>query len=133
MQLLMVALGGAIGSVGRYLLGQAIHHRQISDGAMGLSPIGFPWATLLVNVIGAFFIGVAFVVIQQRFAGSEVLRGFILVGVLGGFTTFSTFSIETLQLMQFGLWNKAMLNIIASVVICITAAFMGMLGGRWLA
>ncbi len=131
-QLIPIAVGGAIGSVLRFLIASSINQR--AQGASSV-PI-FPFGTLLVNSIGCFLIGLFFIVLQQRFthhSNFDLLRGLIMIGILGGFTTFSTFSLETLQLMQVGLWGKALLNIIASVGVCIFAAMAGIGIGRVLA
>ena len=128
-QVIAIAIGGAVGSVMRYLIASQVNQRL--QGA-NLVPV-FPFGTLLVNTIGCFLIGLTFVFLQQRFAAhgaQDLLRSLVIIGVLGGFTTFSTFSLETLQLMQFGLWGKAMLNIIASVGVCLIAAMAGMGAGR---
>lgn len=121
MKFLLIALGGALGSVVRFWLSTSIQTRF---------PTNFPLGTLSVNAIGSLLIGVLFVVVQERFHGNEILRGMIIVGLLGGFTTFSAFSLETLQLVQIGLWNKALLNIISSVLVCILAAWAGIGIGR---
>ena len=110
-----------MGSVLRFWLSTSIQTRF---------PANFPLGTLSVNAIGSLLIGILFVIIQQRFHGNEILRGLIIVGLLGGFTTFSTFSLETLQLIQIGFWNKALLNIISSVLVCILGALVGMGIGR---
>ena len=122
MKILVIALGGALGSVLRVWVSTSVYNRF---------PSNFPWGTISVNAIGSFLIGLMFIVIQQRFNDSEVLRGFIIIGLLGGFTTFSTFSLETLLLLETGFWAKAMINIIGSVLICIFSAFVGMGIGRW--
>jgi CrcB protein len=122
MKVLAIALGGALGSVLRVWLSTSVYNRY---------PSNFPWGTISVNAIGSFLIGLLFIVIQQRFDDNEILRGFIIVGMLGGFTTFSTFSLETLLLLETGFWVKALANILASVSICVFSAFVGMGIGRW--
>lgn len=127
MQLLYIALGGALGAVCRFLLSNAVNQRFASAG-------GFPIGTLAVNGIGSFLIGALFVVLNHYATGqavSDQLRSLIIVGVLGGFTTFSTFSLETLQLIEAGLWSKALLNIILSVLLCILAAAAGVAVTKW--
>jgi CrcB protein len=95
-------------------------------------PAELPWGTLTVNVLGSFAIGLFYALMQQRLVDSEFLRLFVVVGLLGGFTTFSTFSLETLILIQAGLWGQALFNMVASVFSCIAAAFAGMAMARWL-
>ena len=126
MNIVVIALGGAMGSVIRYLMMTSIQNRfnQFHQG--------FPLGTLAVNVLGSFLIGLLFIVIQQRFHSSELLRGFLIIGLLGGFTTFSAFSFETLHLLESGFWGKAFLNIISSIFFCIASAFAGIEFGRWL-
>lgn len=130
--LVAVALGGAIGSVLRFLAGGWVAGRMLA----GNPQTAFPVATLLVNVAGSFLIGIVFAWLDQVVrdpALRDGLRAFLVVGVLGGFTTFSTFSLETIHLIETGLWDRALLNIIASVVLCIAAAFVGLALVRWLA
>jgi fluoride exporter len=89
----VIGLGGAVGSVGRYGLSLALPH----------SPGGFPWATFLTNVAGCSMIGVLMVLTVDRAGGARaLLRPFLGVGVLGGFTTFSTYAVETQALLQDG-------------------------------
>lgn len=132
MILLAVGAGGAVGSVCRLLAGG-----WAARIAHGWWPaLQFPLGTLVVNVAGSFLIGIVFTWLEQsaRTPGArEVIHGFVLVGLLGGFTTFSSFSLETVQLLGFGLWGRALLNIILSVVSCIVAASAGMALMRWLA
>ena len=126
-----IAIGGAMGSVLRFWLSNNIHHRLQS---------GFPVGTLMVNVVGSFLIGLVFVILQQRFPGdvqgnitansNELIRGFLVVGLLGGFTTFSTFSLETVHLIQSGSWLKGVSNALISVFICVFSAFAGLQIGR---
>jgi len=114
---LWVALGGAIGSVARHWLGLAM---------LPLSR-AFPWGTVLVNISGSFliaFFGVL-TVAQARFPASETLRLFVMTGFCGGFTTFSAFSLQTLELLHEGAFTRAFLNIILSVVLCLAASVAG--------
>jgi CrcB protein len=121
MSYVWVAIGGALGSVARY---------GCSTLAMRLLGPAFPWGTLLVNVMGSFVIGMA-----AAFAAGErpLLAGdarlFVITGVLGGFTTFSAFSLETVQLARGGAWEAASLNVIASLVACLGAVALGHLAG----
>jgi fluoride exporter len=111
--LLWVALGGAIGSVARALASQ-------------LLPIGrLPWATILVNVTGSLLIGwliARFLPVTERNLGAH---SFWVVGVCGGFTTFSTFSWQTFDQMQRGHWGLALGNVVLSVVLCLIATWLG--------
>lgn len=123
-KLLLVALGGAVGSVLRYGIAMTMIQRF---------GVGFPLGTLTVNAVGSLCIGFFLVFFQQRIGDQQLLdnlHSLILIGVLGGFTTFSTFSLETLQLANAGLWNKALLNIIANIVICLLAVAAGMAVAR---
>lgn len=117
--LLYVAMGGALGAVMRY---------GISSGIYSWFGRSFPYGTLVVNVIGSFAIGIFSILLIEKFNVSQELRLALVVGVLGALTTFSTFSWDTLDLMQQGLMQKAMLNILMNVVMCIAAAW---LGAQW--
>ena len=112
-----VAIGGAIGSILRYLVQVQAAEWFASD---------FPYGTLIVNVLGSLLIGFLSFVLIGRFSVTEEVRVAILVGVLGGFTTFSTFSIETLALVEQGSFIPAMGNIILNIVLCLAACFLGM-------
>ena len=116
--LLGVALGGALGAVLRYLLGSAM---------MDLSGGGFPYGTLTVNIVGSLVMGFLFFYFGGRVSDDSILRPLIFVGILGGFTTFSAFSIETLVLLNQGDYVRSGLNVILSVALCIMAAALGML------
>jgi len=118
MSYLWVAIGGALGSVARY-------------GCTGLvarlAGITFPWGTLLVNVLGSFVIGVLAALASadvKPFVSGDV-RAFLMVGVLGGFTTFSSFSADTLNLARSGAWVEAGANVLGSVVLCLAAVTIG--------
>jgi CrcB protein len=110
--LLFVALGGATGSVSRYLLAQ---------WAQSLWQGGFPVGTLLVNVAGSFGIGVIFVLLERQIVHPD-WRGVVMVGFLGAFTTFSTFSLEAVTLWESGEAGQALGYMLASVVLCVAAA-----------
>ena len=92
----------------------------------------FPWGTLVVNVIGSLLIGILGVLLVERMAVSDELRFGVLVGLLGSFTTFSTFSIETLNLLEHGDITRAVLNAALSVIVCVLAAWLGVTLGRQL-
>ena len=122
-QALAIAAGGAIGALLRY---------WVSTGVHAWLGRGFPYGTLFVNVLGSLLMGFLFVWLIDRMAAGPALRAFLLIGVLGAFTTFSTFSMETLNLMESGQFGKALLNVVASVVVCVAAAGAGVLAARQL-
>jgi CrcB protein len=113
-----VAVGGAMGSVARY---------ACSLGAARFASAGWPWGTLLVNVLGSFAIGVlaALVAVDGRPLLGADARAFLIVGVLGGFTTFSAFSLETFELARAGAVGAAALNVVVSLVLCLVAVWLG--------
>ena len=102
----------------------------------GASTIGmvlgpaFPYGTLIVNIVGSFLAGLCLMVFGERFIVQPELRGLLMIGFLGGFTTFSAFSIESVSLLMEGQLWKATLNTIASVTLCLIAAWLGILLGR---
>ncbi len=114
---LIVALGGALGTLARYLLSLA---------ALPISH-SWPWGTFLINVLGSFIIGFfgTLTLTHGRHPAPEDLRLFVMVGFCGGFTTFSTFSLQTLDLIRNGAIMRAGLNIAASVLVCIAAVAAG--------
>ncbi len=116
-QLFAIAAGGSIGAVMRY---------GLSTGIYAWLGRGFPYGTLLVNVIGSLLMGLLYELFLQRFPVSPELRAMVLIGFLGAFTTFSTFSIETILLIEQGYLMKACLNIFLSVVLCVLAAWCGL-------
>ncbi|MEA3304064.1 MAG: fluoride efflux transporter CrcB [Pseudomonadota bacterium] len=121
MQLLMVGAGGATGAIGRYLL---------SSWVYSLTGRAFPWGTLAVNLLGSLLMGFLSVWLLERMTLSPEIRALLMVGFLGAFTTFSTFSLETLLLLEEGAVARAGFNIAASVITCIFAAWMGTLIAR---
>lgn len=120
-EIVAIALGGALGAMMRYWISNAVY--------LWLGR-GFPYGTLSVNLIGSFIIGIAFILLTERLILGAEARAFILIGFLGAFTTFSTFSLETLLLMQEGLMLKASINIVISVFLCLAATWSGMLLAR---
>jgi CrcB protein len=122
-QIVAIAMGGAFGALFRFLLSGAVYQW------LGR---GFPFGTLAVNVIGSFLMGLLFETLSDRLALSPELRAAITVGLLGAFTTFSTFSIETLYLIEEGELLKAGGNILVSVILCLVAVWIGLLAGRQL-
>ncbi len=118
---LYIAIGGAFGTVSRY---------GVTLGAARLGATGFPYATLTVNVVGSFLIGLFVVWLGGRTEINSALRPLIQVGFLGALTTFSTFSLDALILLEQGRFTQAGLYIVASVLVCLAACFIGLLAGR---
>jgi CrcB protein len=119
---LWVALGGALGSVLRFWVNELVLQRTGSS---------FPLGILIINVTGSFLIGVfaAFTDPDGRILASPSVRQFLMIGICGGYTTFSSFSLETLKRMQDGDWFYAGANIVLSVVLCLVAVWLGYLLG----
>ena len=119
--IIYIAAGGALGALLRYWM---------SNGIYALFGTGFPYGTLAVNVSGSLIIGFVYVFLLERMDVGVEWRAGLVIGLLGAFTTFSTFSIETLNLIESGEQLKAGLNIIFSVSLCIVACWAGMTVGR---
>ena len=119
--ILAIALGGSIGAVLRYLASTGLHL---------LVGRGFPYGTLLVNVLGSLIMGFLYVLLVERLAVGVEWRAVLLIGMLGAFTTFSTFSMETFALFEDGENIKALLNVILSVSLCLVAVWLGVATGR---
>lgn len=117
--LISVALGGAIGASGRYLTNVAVAR------TVGL---GFPYGTVIANVVGSFLMGVVVVVLARK--GGNHLAPFLMTGVLGGFTTFSAFSLDTLTLVERGALGQAGLYVGLSVGLSLGAIVLGVLAAR---
>src|SRR5215213_576491 len=122
---LVVAAGGALGSVARFWLAELF-------AAFGMS--AYPWATLIANVSGSLLIGLiaALTGADGRLLVTPELRLFWMVGVCGGYTTFSSFSQQTLTLAQGGEWARAAANICLSVILCLVAVWVGYMIGAWM-
>jgi len=118
---LLVFFGGGIGASARYYLSGAVYY---------FLPTDFPYGNLLVNLSGCFTIGLLMTLMEERFLADPSLRVFLTIGILGGFTTFSSFSYETVALLRDAEILRASLNIIASVVGCLAATTLGMIIGR---
>ncbi|MGO9451665.1 MAG: fluoride efflux transporter CrcB [Candidatus Binataceae bacterium] len=114
----LIAIGGALGSVGRYYASRLV--MELSGGT-------FPMGTMFVNVTGAIVIGFIAELASpdSRFLVSPQARLFLMTGICGGYTTFSTFSLETVALLGDGQWLSASLNAVGSVLLCIGAVWVG--------
>ena len=115
---LLIALGGALGSVTRFWLNGVISAQTGPE---------FPWGTLLINVTGSFLIGFFFTLTEPggRVFASSNTRQFFMTGLCGGYTTFSSFSLQTLTLARAGEWFRAGANTVGSVVACLVAVWLG--------
>ena len=119
-----IFLGAGVGGVCRYWISNAIHWMVGRE---------FPYGTFVVNVSGCFLMGFLFILLLERFDGNGAeLRSLILIGLLGGYTTFSSFSIESINLLENGEWLSGFLNISLSVIFCIAASWLGVILGRQL-
>ena len=117
LNVILVAVGGAIGSVARYLTGQ-FALRQFGPN--------FPWGTLSVNIVGSLAIGIFAELIARRFSAPQEWRLFIITGFLGGFTTFSAFSLDVAKLADGGDLFLALIYIAASLLVSLFAVFAGL-------
>jgi len=117
MTYLAVAFGGALGAMTRLFVYNVFQRTGSS---------AFPWATLTVNVLGSFLIGIAFILITERMELGPYWRGVVTIGFLGAFTTFSTFSMDVIGLLEQGSLSQAFLYVLSSVLVCIIAAWLGL-------
>ena len=117
----LIALGSAVGGVARYLVGGAV--QQAAGGT-------FPAGTLVINVTGSFFLGLLFRYSADSVAISPEVRAMLTIGFCGGYTTFSTFSYETVRLIEDGQGGRALAYALASVVLSVGAAVLGISAGR---
>jgi fluoride exporter len=115
--ILLVAIGGGLGAALRHLANM---------GALRLFGPNFPYGTMAVNILGCFAMGVFIEVLARRYGGSNELRLFVATGILGGFTTFSAFSLDFAVLMQRGALGLALFYALASVILSILALFIGL-------
>ena len=120
-QLLVIMLGGGLGATARFLVSTKISEK------LGNS---FPYGTLTVNMIGSFVMGLLAIILVERMQLDPLYRLGIFVGFLGAFTTFSTFSMETLNLFDQGMPMRALLNIFSSVLFSVLAVWLGVLLGK---
>lgn len=121
LHMFLVALGGAAGSVCRYLVGQ---------WSLRLFGPAFPWGTLIVNVAGSFAIGLLVELVARRLNASTEMRLLIITGFLGGFTTFSAFSLDVISLVERSTTLVGVTYVIASVAVSLAAVFAGLALGR---
>lgn len=120
-RLLLIALGGAIGSVLRYLTG------GVAARWLGVE---FPYGTLIVNMVGAFIIGVVQEIGTESLLISDDVRLFLATGMMGGLTTYSAFSYETIRLLELGAWPQAGGNVVITTAVCLILCFLGISTGR---
>jgi len=120
---LWICLGGAAGTGARYL---------ISGWALAVLGPAFPWGTLIINVSGSFLLGILMQVGLTTTLFSPTLRLALTTGVMGGFTTYSTFNYETIRYAQGGSWQVAIGNVAATVFVCLVAGLAGIALGRWM-
>jgi CrcB protein len=113
---IFIALGGATGACLRYFLSQLM---------LQWCGKGFPFGTLLVNIVGSFFLGFLYSLLEHGQLEAALWRTTVGIGFLGALTTFSTFSVDTLMLFQQGLWFKAALNVTLNIMCCLFAAWLG--------
>lgn len=122
--LFLIFLGAGCGGLLRYWISNAIYL---------LTDKQFPYGTLVVNVSGSLIMGFLFALIVERFnTQGPHLRSLLLIGLLGGYTTFSSFSIETINLIENSQYSSAILNMMLSTFLCVSAAWVGVIGGRYL-
>jgi len=123
LQIFAIAVGGAAGALLRFFMSNGVYKMLGRD---------FPYGTLAVNVLGSLLIGVLFILLIEKLAVAAEWRAGLMVGLLGAFTTFSTFSLETFSLLEDGAFLKAGLNVFLSVVLCLAATWLGISLGRQL-
>lgn len=124
MKLIMaIAAGGALGALFRYWMSVGLHR---------LVGLGFPYGTLTVNVLGSLCVGFLSVLLVERIAAAPEVRAMLIIGIMGAFTTFSTFSLETINLLEQGLVWKAGLNVVLNLSLCLAATLLGLILGRQL-
>lgn len=116
-----VAVGGALGSAARYLLAGFVHR---------FTSAYFPYGTFAVNMVGCLLFGLIFGLTEQRFQISPTVRAFLLIGVLGGFTTFSSYAFESFQLIRDAQYLRASVNVAGQVVVGLASFWLGYLANR---
>ena len=126
MNAILVAAGSAVGGVARWQLGGALQ-RRLDDWAPRVGALPFPIGTLIVNVTGSLILGALAVVMARQGPGNVTVRLLLAVGFCGGYTTFSTFSYDTVALLEGGAPSLAALNVVASLALAFLGTFAGML------
>ena len=114
---LSIALGGSIGAIIRYWLTTLVNQA---------SQTNYPLGTFLVNIVGSLLIGIFYVVFAEKVSLDAPWRSLVIVGFIGAMTTFSSFSLEALLLLEQGLYNTALLYVVSSVLLCVMATYAGM-------
>jgi CrcB protein len=122
-RLLLICVGGALGTGFRYV---------ISGAMVQWFGLGFPYGTLAVNLLGSFLIGVIQEVGTTSLLIPDTTRLFLTVGIMGGLTTYSTFSYETVRLMESAAWHQAWINVVVTPTSCLTSCVLGIAVGRLL-
>lgn len=122
-QLAVIAAGGALGALLRF---------WVASGVAAWLGRDFPYGTLIINVTGSLAIGILYVLLVERLDVNVLWRPFLMIGLLGAFTTFSTFSLETVNLIEAGETLKAVANMALSLFLCVGAAVLGLFIGRQL-
>lgn len=124
MDYVWIGIGAAVGANARYVLGQMVARRLGSD---------FPFGTLIINVTGSLLIGLIFTLLADRLLADTHWRLLLVIGLLGGYTTFSTFSLETIAMLQVGRWVPAFVYAGASVMLSLVGCYVGIILARLLA
>jgi CrcB protein len=123
-RILAIAVGGGIGAVARYLLGSWVQRSPVLLRWGSLGP-ALPWGTFVVNLTGCLLMGFLAGLFDERRVVSPELRSFVLIGILGGYTTFSSFALETLRLVQGGSFALAALNGLGGPACCLVGVWAG--------
>jgi fluoride exporter len=119
---ILICLGGAIGTGLRYVTSGLAARWLGAD---------FPYGTLIVNIVGSFLIGLIQQVGTTSLLMPDTTRLFLTVGIMGGLTTYSSFSYETIRLAQMGAWGQAWINVLVTTAVCLGVCFLGIAAGRW--
>ncbi len=121
MPLILIGLGGFAGSISRYLVDGFVAERTAG---------GFPWGTLAVNVTGSFILGLLFAMTTERAILPADIRGPLMIGFIGAYTTFSTYMLESWRLIESGSWGPALANLGGSILLGLIAVLAGLTVGR---